>query len=189
MPRWHILLACLLLPAFGLAQQEKTLLSDVKMRSSGGWGGYRLQIGKIAGTNANISGFHLVGEYERKFLLGYNFNWLSSYLPLRPNGVERGLRLNWHSLQLGYIAAAHRVLHPVVNVDFGLGRVKMNDVGKDQIFVLNPSAGLELNVYRWFHLALEGGYRFVSNSDLTGLQKGDLSGFAGQMTLKFGWSE
>lgn len=173
----------------GFSQQEKTLLSRQSLKSSGGWGGYRMQLTKIAGQTVQVSGFHLTGEYNRSLLIGYNFNFVSNYVPTTFNGEERSLRLNWHSLQLGYEIAAHRSIHPVLDMDFGLGRVKVRDVGKDAIFVLSPSAGIELNLYRWFHLSLEAGYRWVSDVRIGNLSESDFSGAFGQISFKFGWSE
>ena len=67
------------------------------------------------------------------------------------------------------------------------GKVKLaNDV--DRIFALQPSLGVEINVFRWLHLGLEGGYRFISDSNLEGLDDAALSGGFGQATLRFGWS-
>lgn len=172
-----------------LAQQEKTLFGNHSLKSTGGWGGYRMQISRVAGHDVQISGFHLTGEYGRKLLAGYNFNWMTSYVPVDYDGKERNLRLNWHSFQLGYEIAAHKIIHPVVDMDFGIGRVKISDLGKDQVFVLSPSAGIELNLYRWFHLTLGAGYRWVSDARIANLRNTDLSGTFGQISLKFGWSE
>lgn len=171
------------------AQEEKTLFGEDRWKSSGGWGGYRAQWSKINGQTVQISGFHLTGEYNRKFLIGYNFNFVADYMELPHNGAARRLRFNWHSMQLGYEIAAHRRIHPVADLDLGLGRVKVADVGKDPVYVLSPTAGLELNLFRWFHLNFCGGYRWVSGVGIAQLQNADFSGPFGQVTLKFGWSD
>jgi hypothetical protein len=175
--------------AVGHAQEEKTLFGDRSLKSTGGWGGYRMQIGQIAQQNAQISGFHFTGEYDRKLLAGYNFNWMTNDVSVNFEGRSRNLEFRWHSFQLGYQIASHRAIHPVLGLDLGLGRAKATDLGKDRLYVLNPSAGLELNLYRWFHLALEGGYRWVSGVNIAGLDGEDFSGAFGQISLKFGWGE
>ena len=171
------------------SQSEKTLLDGIKLESSGGWGGTRTQLTRIAGETAWISGFHLTGEYNRKFLLGYNFNWLTDDVTYFSDQNDRSLRLRWHSLQTGYQIASHKAIHPVFDLDLGIGKAKMSDVGKDRVFVVGPSAAIELNLYRWFHLSVGGGYRWVSNVGLAGLSDKDLSGAFGHVTLKFGWSD
>lgn len=172
-----------------MAQEEKTVFKNVKMDDSGGWGGYRQQFGEMAGQSVQIPGFHLTGEYERKFLMGYNFNWVASDIDYRFEEKDYNLRFNWHSLQLGYMLAAHRAIHPVVNLDLGIGRVKARGLEKDRIFLLSPSAGLEMNLYRWFHVAIEGGYRAVTDVGIANLRNSDFSGLFGMVTLKFGWSD
>ncbi len=171
------------------AQSEKTLFGTRKLKSSGGWGGYRLQAGNIADQEARISSFTFIGEYERKFIAGYNFNWVSNDVPYRFEQKVQNIKLRWHSLQLGYMLAAHRVVHPIIELDLGIGRVKMNDIGKDRLFIASPSVGIELNLYRWFHLSLEGGYRAVTDVQLADLNNQKLSGAFGMLTLKFGWSD
>ncbi|MBK6997444.1 MAG: hypothetical protein IPH31_21995 [Lewinellaceae bacterium] len=63
-----------------------------------------------------------------------------------------------------------------------------NDTKDDRILVMQPSAGVEINVFRWFHLGIDGGYRFVSDATTPGLDNEYLSGWFGQATLKFGFS-
>ena len=179
----------LLSAAACLAQPEKTLFGNRSLQSTGGWAGYRNQVAQVAGQTVQISGFHFTGEYERKLLAGYNFNWMTTDPRLLYDGRERDLNFRWHSLQLGYQIAVHRAIHPVLDLDLGLGRVKVSDVGKDRLYVLSPSAGLEFNLYRWFHLSLNGGYRWVSGVRIANLRDADLSGGFGQISFKFGWSE
>ena len=67
-------------------------------------------------------------------------------------------------------------------------RIKLEGGEYDKIFVVQPAAGVEINIFRWFHLGLQGGYRFVTDSSIAGLSDKQLSGAFGQATLKFGWS-
>lgn len=184
---WAMLL--LLSAATAHAQTEKTLFGNSKLESTGGWGGYRMHIGQIADQDVQISSFHLTGEYERKLLAGYNFNWMTSDVSVARDGQARNLEFRWHSFQLGYQIASHRVIHPVLGLDLGLGRVKVSDLGRDRLYVLSPSAGLEFNLYRWFHLSLEGGYRLVSGVRIANLRDADFSGAFGLVSLKFGWAD
>ena len=76
----------------------------------------------------------------------------------------------------------------MVNIMAGNGHVWFNENAKDRVFVIQPTAGVELNVFRWFHIGLEGGYRFVTDSSTPGITDNSLSGALGQLTLKFGYS-
>jgi hypothetical protein len=182
--------ATLLLPLLASSQEEeKTIFKKQNLEGNGGWGGYRWMIGEVAGQTVNISSFHMLGEYERKYHIGYNFNWVSDKMYHLVNGENRRMRFRWHSLQCHYIFAPQRAIHPIIGTDLGIGRIILNDFGKDRIYVAAPSTGLELNLYRWFHLAVEGGYRAVFNTDLADLKNQNFSGFFGLVTLKFGWSD
>ena len=58
-----------------------------------------------------------------------------------------------------------------------------------QVLIIQPSAGVEINLLRWFRLGLEGGYRSVQNYNIGGgLTEEKLSGAYGQASLKFGFS-
>jgi hypothetical protein len=72
-------------------------------------------------------------------------------------------------------------------VDYGRGTARLGDVN-DRVYVVQPSAGIEINVFRWFRLGLEGGYRFVSDSNIPELSNQQLSGAFGQASLRFGFS-
>lgn len=57
----------------------------------------------------------------------------------------------------------------------------------DEVFVLEPSVLLELNVTSWFRIDAGAGYRYVSGiEDLRGITNADLSGFSGSLAFKFG---
>lgn len=70
----------------------------------------------------------------------------------------------------------------------GGGKIRIPHEYSDRVLVLQPSAGLEINLLRWFRLGLDGGYRFVTDTDLLEIRDTDVSAFFGELTLKFGWS-
>ena len=95
--------------------------------------------------------------------------------------------MKWNPMVLAYGFKNYKSIHPQIGVDLGGGKVHLGDVN-DRIFVVQPTAGLEINVFRWFHIGLDGGYRFVNDSSLPSLSDQQLSGWFGQATLKFGYS-
>ncbi len=73
----------------------------------------------------------------------------------------------------------------------GGGRIEFDDnnsFSRDRVFVLQPAVGLEVNVFRWFRIGAEGGYRLVSDVDGGGLQSSDVSKPFAQLQLRFGYS-
>ena len=166
------------------AQKEQTVFRSFGL--SGIWGGSKHQLASFGNSNSYMRGGHFGLEFGKRLYIGFSNMSLKS--DARWDQIQdQDFGLNWRGGTVGYAFAAHKAIHPIVNVDFGPGKVKLaNDV--DRIFALQPSLGVEINVFRWLHLGLEGGYRFISDSNLEGLNDAALSGGFGQATLRFGWS-
>ncbi len=180
---------CLFLTA-AKAQHEETVLGHHGLAFSGIWGGANSQIARFGNSNSYMSGGFIGLEFGRTLFVGYthydlsdNVNW--DQLTKQP------FKMRYNGLTLGYGFRNYRAIHPVINVDFAGGHVEStlnNETNTDNVFVVQPAAGVEFNVFRWFHLGLQGGYRFVTDSSLPGLSDEQLSGAFGQISLKFGWS-
>ena len=89
---------------------------------------------------------------------------------------------------LAYGFKSYKAVHPKVGFSIGSGNVRLRNEGNDSVFVLQSSAGIELNIFRWFRLGLEGGYRLVNDVDFNAVSAGDLSAPYGELSFKFGWS-
>jgi len=89
---------------------------------------------------------------------------------------------------LGYTINSDKAIHPIVYVQFGSSDLEVEGVGSDNVFVVQPSIGAELNVTRWFRIGIDGGYRFFNNSDIPGFTDQDFSSPVLGLRLKFGWS-
>ena len=126
------------------------------------------------------NGFFLL-ELNKKVLIGWD--GLNAQFPFDGSNVN----LNSSGLSLGYSPIAHKPFHPVFNVYAGRGRISDESIS-DNIQVYQPSVTLELNVFRWMKIGLDGGYRFVYESNLNGISDQDLSGPYAGLKLKFGWS-
>lgn len=166
------------------AQKEQTLFRSYRL--SGIWGGSKHQIAQFGDTRSYMRGGHFGLEFGKSLFVGVS----SMSLKSDPNWdlvQDQPFGLNWRGGTVGYSFAAHRAIHPVINVDFGSGRARLNSQ-VDRIFAVQPMAGIEVNIFRWLHLGLEGGYRFISDVNIEGLSDNELSGAFGQATLRFGWS-
>ncbi len=56
----------------------------------------------------------------------------------------------------------------------------------DSYFVLEPGVEVEMNVVKFFRIALGGSYRYTSNLHISYLPKDMMCGFNGYVTFKFG---
>jgi len=170
------------------AQREETVLGSRNLGFSGIWGGSKHQISRFGNDNQYVHGWHFGFEFGKALTIGFGGYNLHDDI-LWNNVPGQRFDMNWRTLNLGYAIQSYRAIHPMINLDAGRGKVKLLDEGiDDRVVIIQPSAGVEINILRWFHLGLEGGYRFVTDSDLPSLNDRQLSGAFGQATLKFGFS-
>lgn len=174
----------ILISTFSYAQHnEETVFGNSSFKLTGLWGGSTNGLIEFNNNfSLNNTGYFLF-EVNNDFLIGW-----SGY----GNGfnLENGDRakIGGNDLVLGYAFKSNKAIHPVVYVKGGRGSLKINEAKVDKVTVFEPSVGLEINVFRWFKLGLEGGYRFVTNVDAVGLNDTDFSSPVVGLRLKFGWS-
>jgi hypothetical protein len=168
------------------AQSEETVLGSRNLGFSGIWGGSKHQLTRYGNTNNYVNGWHFGLEFGKALQIGVGGYNINDYI-LWNNQPSQEFDMKWRVVSLGYGFQNFRAVHPIVQVDAGRGKVKLAGEGEDHVFVIQPSAGVEINIFRWFHLGLEGGYRFVTDSNLS-LSDQQLSGAFGQASLKFGFS-
>lgn len=168
------------------AQREETLLGSRNWGFSGIWGGYTHQYTLYDNNDTYNRGGFFGFEFGKSLNVGWGhyrtnetFNWQGQ--------SDQKFNMKWNVAKVGYGFIPYKAVHPMLNVDFGRGTVDINNV-RDRVLVVQPSAGIEINVFRWFRVGLEGGYRFVSGSDLAQASDTQLSAPYGQASLKFGFS-
>ncbi len=169
------------------AQKEETLLGERGWGLSGVWGGYTHQYTQYDDKDAFNRGGFFGFEFGKSLNIGWSHSSLRDDITLRNNEQQR-FDFQYNGGKVGYTFIPYKAIHPVLNFEIGKGKIKLSGEGEDKVFVMQPSAGLEVNVFRWFRLGVEGGYRFVQNNDLVGISSEQMSGPYGQATLKFGFS-
>ncbi len=185
-----VLLAIALFASIGslMAQKEETVVGSRGLGFSGIWGGSKHQLTQFGnnGKTSYVAGGFFGFEFGKALLVGWgHYNLVDEF---KWDNIEnQQFDMKWNPVVLGYGFKNYKSIHPQIGVDFGRGKLQLGDVN-DRIFVVQPTAGLEINVFRWFHIGLDGGYRFVNDSSLPSLSDQQLSGWFGQATLKFGYS-
>ena len=169
-----------------MAQKEETILGSRGLRLSGIWGGPKSQITKFGNSNSFVNGGVFGLEFGNALCLGYGRYSLGTDVKW-DNITNQNFEYNWGGPVIAYGINNFKRVHPVVSIQAGPGNAKFADIN-DKIFVIQPSAGVELNVFRWLHIGLDGGYRFTGDSDLSGLTDSQLSGAFGQLSFRFGYS-
>lgn len=137
------------------------------------------------------------GLVFRNFFLGaYGVGSNDALTQLLEDGEISSMELSHGGLWLGVTPFTYSVIHPylsaragwgVLDLEFSDPNLEFADL--DQVFVVTPEAGLELNVTRWFRIAATGSYRIVRgvNDDTPSSVTNSLEGFQGGITLRFGW--
>ena len=171
--------------------QQETLFN--RANNISGWGGPMLEISSINGeavVDVGGGGALIVDNF---FFGGYGLGTDAPNIEL--DGETFDIDFSHGGLWLGYTATPNKVVHVYSTLRFGWGDTSLRDGDGDKIYsdnmmVVAPEVGIELNVTSWFRLALTGGYRFVNGIDalpeLSGLNDDSFtSPFAG-VTFRFG---
>lgn len=173
----------LLISHFVNGQREETLFNHRGgIEFTGIWGGSTNAIVDFNNDFELNSGGFFAFEINDNFLIG----WSGYKSDITNTGQD--IELKGNDLFLGYTFQSDRIVHPIVYLQTGSGRLEVEDVGSDRVFVAQPSLGVELNIARFFRLSLDGGYRFMSGNDLPEINNNDLTGPVMNVRLKFGWS-
>ena len=188
MKKISLLTMSLLLTLTLFAQKEETMFGKSGLRLTGAWGGSTTMITEVVNDNAIYTGGYGGLEFGRSLFIGWGGYKLINDIDFDEFETQ-SFDMEYKGLMLGYALNAHKPIHPIFMIMGAKGEVEVDDFGaKDNIFVVQPSLGIELNVFRWFHLGLRGGYRMVTDTDMTGLTDSDLSAPFGEVNLKFGFS-
>jgi hypothetical protein len=185
MMRNFLLICTLLLAATTFASAQETLFDENGLGVTGAWyqATYNYSFLDDDYVYGRGGGFGL--EFGRSLFVGYA--WTRFRDEAEPDNA-RDFRLKYNGLLLGFTPNSYKAIHPRLNALIGGGKIFLRDGNFDRVFVLQPSAGLEINVFEWFRLGLEGGYRFVSNDNVPGLESEDISSPFAQIDLRFGFS-
>jgi hypothetical protein len=164
------------------AQKDETIFGKTGIHLTGAWGGYMHNISSFQDDFSISRNGFFVFELNKKVLIGWD--GLNAQFALDGNS---NVNLNSNGLTVGYSPWAHKPFHPVFNMYAGRGNINNEDI-IDNIQVYQPSVTLELNVFRWMKIGLDGGYRIIQESNLNGFTDQELSGPYAGLKLKFGWS-
>ena len=189
MKNWILIFALCLTGSSLFGQQQETLFG--KSRVIGAFGGPIVEY-NFANDNTQVSvgggGAVIVGDF---FLGGYGMgstgqNWIEG---VEPYEIDLGHGGFW----VGGTYPSHKLFHLFSSVKIGWGAVGIkffddNATVADNVFVLTPEAGIELNIFRWFRIAASANYRWVDgiNPALAGVNRNYYNGFGCNLTFRLG---
>jgi hypothetical protein len=171
------------------AQREETIIGGSGFGFSGAWGGFTNNLSQFNNKYQGYQGSMWALEFGKRFFIGgMHYNLGSQFIN---NSTTKSYSLNSNNLLLGYTHKAFLPIHPIFSLGVGGSTIHLRSDGTttdNNVFMLHPAVGAELNITRWCHLDAQMGYRAVMNSNYVGLADKDFSGLYGQVNLKFGYS-
>lgn len=181
--------ACLLLLLWsgGLyAQRDETLADKLDLALSGAWGASNLGLGFAENESVIVAGGYGGLEFGKDFFIGWG-SWSATEDVTYNPFADRTYRFEYSGMLIGYGPSAWKMIHPQFFLLFGRGSLRVPG-GRDRVLVLQPSGGVEVNVFRWFRLGLQAGYRLLSDNDFEALHAVQVSHPFVEMSFRFGWS-
>jgi hypothetical protein len=165
--------------------------------SVSGFGAFDMQFSYMGGGfafGAGGSGGVLLGGqvFFGGFGLGCNIDKTVEMNNLTIDHVGIG----YGGLMFGYIINHKNAIHPAVFLQTGWGGVNSYDNHNsmydnypyDNVFVLNPSVEMEMNITRFFRMAVGANYQITTGvNEYTTLNNSDFSGPGGKISFRFGW--
>lgn len=187
---------------FAQDDDEFRTIFDGGINKIRGFGGPTMTFSVIDGEFAHLMGGGGGLILNDQLIIGGFGMGLTNYIDakenLNDNGVDdyEGLEVDYSfgGLWFGYIIKGKYPIHPVIHTQIGWGHVNLVeqdhwDSGYNgSIFVLNPILELEMNITRFFRLAVGANYRLnYSMKKLEKYENKHLSGPGGFLSFKFGW--
>lgn len=177
-------LLLLVITTMSVAQKDQTIFDISSIKFTGAWGGPHIGISGYDGDVVFQSGVFAELEFNKNLIVGWQ-TYRFEIPDLSPNEDD----FTYNGLVLGIIPYADKAIHPRASVSFGPGSIDLvNSGAKDNVFVIQPSGGVEANVFQWFRIGAIVGYRAVLDSDVANVSNQDLSSFFGELRFKFGFS-
>jgi len=187
----QFLIALLSITTVFAQAQTETLFGNIN--HIGGFGGPMIEISQINGeTVADVGGGGAL-ILNNFFVGGYGLGTDAPNISVSQETFD--IDFDHGGLWLGYTSNPRKLAHIYSSVKVGWGDVTLRDGDgdkrySDNVLVIAPEAGVELNITNWFRLGFTGGYRFTDGvNELPAafdLSDDKFSGGFGKITFRFG---
>jgi hypothetical protein len=173
--------------------QEETLVG--KNADNGGYGGLVWKLTSIKGNSASIAGARGGWIINHTFAIGGGgYSTISDIKAevLNEDNEPLYIILDYGGLELEYIHNSNRLIHWTFHTLLGGGGVRLiehdsdHEIESNNLFVIEPSLDIDLNIINWFRLGMGVSYRLVAGLDSDIVDNSDVSGVNGLLVLKFG---
>lgn len=173
-------------------RRERTLLGDLDL--TGLWGGPTYNYSATGDDFALLRGGFGGLEFGEEVFLGYG-GWKSrenfvdeDFVSDDPTAQPTDYSFSHSGFIFAYSPLRDNAIHPRITTIVGPGKIDVANEGRDRLLVGQAMVGLELNLFQWFRLGVDGGYRFVNGVDSDIISDKDVSGAVVQIEARFGFS-
>jgi len=193
-------LSCFLV--FNVLQAQEVLLK--KKQSISGFLSIESMVSNYDNRIVYSQGANVAVLFNQRFYVG---GYSEAMLASRRGGLIQNIDCfepdyGSAGLMFGSIIKPEKLIHTDLRLKLGVGAYRIGEddapviIGGDYesdyepLFVAQPSAGIEINISKFFKINTHVGYRYVgyTNSLVSGSSDlDDLSGLTGQIGLVFGW--
>ena len=184
--------------------QVKSLLG--KENDLNGFGAMDLKIGDFVGERALLMGAYGGFIINRRYLFGlagYGIATNVEFDGLIPGDTEtKSLDLHggYGGVIIGLTIAPRELIHISIPVVLGAGSIEVSDedfftnnpadseftIENSAFFIIEPGLQLEFNITKYFRIGAGTTYRHVAGAELVNVSDGDLRGFSGLLSFRFG---
>ncbi len=186
-----IVLAVAMSLAAALTAQHETLFNNARV--VGGFGGPIVEMGLGNDMTTSVGGGGGV-VIDNFFIGGYGLGSIDFEQLVEDDQIDE-IELGHGGFWLGYTLSPHRIIHLYTSARLGWGALGIDVSGNsifpddsDNVFVVTPEIGLELNVTKWFRVAGTVGYRHLDGvNESRGYDSDDFNGALANLTFRFGW--
>lgn len=156
--------------------------------ASGGFGAPVVKFSEMLDQFAAFAGVRGGWIANHRFVVGAGAYTLLNTVD-RPGLLEPITKFIYGGFEVEYVAFWSEPVHFTVGTLVGAGRrfrTDLPDPDHDEVFVLEPAIGLEVNAASFFRVVGGFGYRYVSKETTRDTENSDYRAFLGSLTFKFG---
>ena len=182
----------------------KSLLG--KENDLNGFGAMDLKVGDFIGERALLMGAYGGFIINRRYLLGLaGYGLLTEVqfdgtIPGETTNKPLNLHGGYGGVLIGWTIAPRELIHISLPVILGVGAVEVSDedffvnnpadseftIENSAFFIVEPGIELEFNITKFFRVGAGATYRHIAGTELTNIADGDLKGFSGLISFRFG---
>ena len=175
------------------AQEDNTLFNSTRDFTVSGFGGpifSAMPVNNSYGLAFGGGGGVVINNF---FIGGFGIgNYVDNSI-LEVNQTAYDVDIAYGGLWFGYSIKDEWLVHPFVSLRSGFGGVELYETTNDDVelmrenmVVLTPEIGVEVNIFQQLKLSTTFGYRWLSNFDNNLLRSEDYTGVIGSIALRFG---